>query len=806
MISPRYDSSVEFLKRWRPKGPWVLSAIALDKKQQGSVITRTFTKAAEVLSWLELMGEDRNLYFSVNPTKEAVSKKPSREDVASMDWLHVDIDPRVPDQPPANATPDDAARLMFEHNTRERERILSMLRNPPGEIPPPTAIVFSGGGYQGFWKLMEPMDIDGEESNYDEAKRYNLSLELAFGADPCHNVDRIMRLPGTLNRPDAKKKKKGRKIALAKTVEWDDDRTYAISTFRPAPEVQSAKTGFGSTNRVKVSGNISRIDDINTVGDKVSDLCKVVIVQGTDPDDPTRFESRSEAVFFVACELVRADIDDDTIYSILTDPDFRISDSILEKSGNAESYAVRQIERAREHAIDPQLQKMNENYAVVMFGGKMRVIYERYDSAIKRYKLVRMTFEDFAQKFRNQRVDIGIDNNGNPRSIPLGKWWLDHPSRREYESVTFAPGEETPDEYNMWRGFAMAPVVGDKHEAFLTHVRNNICGADPELYDYVVGWMARCIQKPGEPGHTAIVLRGDQGVGKGFFANTLGRLFGRHYLAVSNAQHLTGNFNSHLRDCVVLFADEAFYAGDKRHGSTLKTLVTEPELLIEAKGVDSETSNNCLHLIMASNEEWVVPAGPNERRFCLLDVGSAHMQDSNYFGRIAAGLRDGGHAHLLNFLLTYDISKYDVRKLPQTAGLRDQKVRSFDAFQEWWYGKLKDGRLLGEHEDWQQEIAVEDLKVDYFEQMKLENVQRRGTSTRLQAFLEKACPGLSRIQARESLNIGGRLIKRPYVYQFPSLEKLRKHWDSKFGGPYPWPENLEVRDGGVKNNKKKDPF
>lgn len=801
MPEPNYKLSIDFLERWKPGGPWLLVAVRPDdRKSSDSCVGRTFTDPDLMLAWLETMGQDRNLYFTTNSVKEPIHKKPLREDISSMDWLHVDIDPRVPDQPPADASPDEVDKLLAAHNSREQERILSVLRNPPGDIPPPTAIVFSGGGYQGFWKLMEPMEIDGEKARYEEAKRYNLTLETAFGADSCHNVDRIMRIPGTLNRPDSKKRKKGRKVALAKLIEWDDSRTYPLTNFRPAPEIQTGKTGFGSTNKVKVSGNVRRIDDINTV-EKISDLCKVVIVQGTDPDNPTRFESRSEAVFFVCCELVRADVDDETIYAIVTDPDFRISESILEQGGNTERYAIRQIERARENAIDPQLREMNEKYAVVMFGGKMRVIYERYDSAIKRHKLVRMTFEDFAQKYRNQRVEMGQDASGNPKTCPLGKWWLDHPSRREYESVTFAPGQDTPDEYNMWRGFAMAPTEGDKHEAFLTHVLNNICSGDEALYQYVLGWMARCVQQPGEPGHTAIVLRGSQGVGKGFFANTLGRLFGRHFLAVSNAQHLTGNFNAHLRDCVVLFADEAFYAGDKRHSSTLKTLVTEPELMIEAKGVDSETSNNCLHIIMASNEDWVVPADVNERRFCVLDVSAARMQDSNYFGRIAQSLRDGGYASLLNYLLSYDLSNYDVRKLPQTAALRDQKERSFDAFQEWWYNKLKDGRLLAEHDSWKQEVAVEEMKLDYFEEMKLQNTSRRGSVARLQSFLEKACPDLVRIQSREALTLGERTIQRPYIYQFPELNAARDHWDKKFGGPYPWPEAMQVRGEGVE-----DPF
>jgi len=32
---------------------------------------------------------------------------------------------------------------------------------------------------------------------------------------------------------------------------------------------------------------------------------------------------------------------------------------------------------------------------------------------------------------------------------------------------------------------------------------------------------------------------------------------------------LVGNFNAHLIDCVLLFADEAFWAGDKQGENTL---------------------------------------------------------------------------------------------------------------------------------------------------------------------------------------------------------------------------------------------
>jgi len=773
-MDTNYKESVDFLERWCPGGWWVLTAISLDKK---SINTTTFTERDVVLEWLEKFGADRNIYFSVNPTRYSVNKKPMREDVESLAWLHVDIDPRA-----------------GEDISQERKRALKTLQEPPAGIPAPTVIIFSGGGYQGFWKLTEPREIKGHGAAYEDAKRFNQALELAFGADNCHNVDRIMRLPGTINRPDKRKLEKGRVPTLATLIEYHDDRVYPITKFAQATPVQTETKGFGSANtKVKVSGNVKRIDDINELGDKISDLAKVVIVQGTDPDKPERFPSRSEALFFVCCELVRGKLSNDEIYAIISDPEFRISASVIDKGSGQESYAARQIERARENAVDKNLRKLNDRYAVVTMGGKQRVIYEQKDVTLDRYKLVMMTFEDFQKKYMNRLVKCGEDAKGNLRYMPLGKWWLSHRQRRQFEEVIFSPERDVEDCYNMWRGYAFEGKPGNGHEMFLDHIKNNVCGGKQDIYDYVIGWMASAVQRPGRPGETAIVLRGDQGVGKGFSARVLGRLFGRHFLHISSAEHLTGNFNVHLRDCVVLFADEAFYAGDKRHASTLKRLVTERSIMVTPKGIDSEMKANCLHIIMASNDDWVVPAGMNERRFCVLDVGKDHIQDSAYFGEIADKLDDGGYESLLHYLLTYDLSGYEVRDLPKTKALREQKVHSLNPMEGWWYHKLEEGKLLVQHEGWTQTVLCEELTQDYVDYSRTFNIlAKRGTPIAFGRFLkDKACPRMQKSQGTETVVIGERTVHRPYYYTFPPLDELREWWDEKFGGKHTWP-NIQV--------------
>jgi hypothetical protein len=435
---------------------------------------------------------------------------------------------------------------------------------------------------------------------------------------------------------------------------------------------------------------------------------------------------------------------------------------------------------------------MNQRYAIIRdLGAKTRVIHEKHDPMLDRYRLVIQTFEDFRNGYMNELVEVGQDAKGNPKFMPLGHWWLAHPKRRTYESLVFMPGYETPEDYNMWRGFAYEAKPGDAHEPFLEHVFENICSADQAIYDYVVGWMARTVQKPHSPGETAIVMRGNQGVGKGFLAKHFGRLFGRHFVPVTNAAHLTGNFNFHLWDCVVLFADEAFYAGDKRHASVLKTLVTEDSMMIEGKGLNLQHGASCLHIMMASNEDWVIPAGERERRFCVLDVSETKIQDARYFGRIAEYMRTGGYENLLHYLQNYDINLYDVRALPKTKALRDQKMYSYSPVEDWWYNKLENGRVLPDHDSWETHVSTNQLVADYVEFTKAFNTNRRGSATRLGHFMKQICPGLKRVQGSQpvTVRVNGedKTIHRPYLYVLKSLADMREWWDKNKGGPFDWP-------------------
>ena len=193
-------------------------------------------------------------------------------------------------------------------------------------------------------------------------------------------------------------------------------------------------------------------------------------------------------------------------------------------------------------------------------------------------------------------------------------------------------------------------------------------------------------QDPASRGEVAVVMKGLEGTGKGTLANALAHIIGhqcRHGDFERQAPG-NGNFNSHLQDCLFLFADEAFFAGDKAHTGVLKSLITEPHLTIEGKYRNAILARNYLHVMMASNETWVVPASLEARRFFALDVTDDCRGQHEYFTAMQAQMEAGGYAAMLHELMAYDLSDFNVRAVPETEALQQQKVLSLNGPDGWW--------------------------------------------------------------------------------------------------------------------------
>ena len=203
------------------------------------------------------------------------------------------------------------------------------------------------------------------------------------------------------------------------------------------------------------------------------------------------------------------------------------------------------------------------------------------------------------------------------------------------------------------------------------------------------------VQFPEEKPGVAVVLRSDtQGVGKSLFAVYVGSLLGRHYRTVTHGRHIHGNFNSHLKDTLLLFGDEAVWGGDRSTESILKQLITEPSMIIEMKGKDVFEVKSYLRLILATNSEWAAPVSLTDRRYFVLDVTNSRQNDHDFFKRLIYEQNNGGSEALLQTLMYFDLSDFEVRSIPETPARLDQKILSMKPIEKWWFAALSDEDFL----------------------------------------------------------------------------------------------------------------
>lgn len=321
------DETMQFLRHVRENGPWNVTAIGPDRPGAESIV---LIDEHEARKWLAARVKTQNLYYLPNPAPQptGANGRANKGDVSEVQWLHIDID--------VDKLPDGHEWADLELTDR-KAAALKMLHDfeKPG---PPTAVVDTGGGLQALWALSDP----DATSDHSFEERQNKGLIEALGGDSgTFSIAQPMRLPGTINFPNAKKQKRGRVVAPTKLIEFND-RSYTGYDFTPASPVvrDSAVAEIGSPDFVD-----SLEEFLIDYG--LSERTRTMIEEGRLPETKDRDDSRSAWVFDCAVSLVRAGVPAERVVGILLDERWLISESILEKGDHgAERAAYRTVQNA----------------------------------------------------------------------------------------------------------------------------------------------------------------------------------------------------------------------------------------------------------------------------------------------------------------------------------------------------------------------------------------------------------------------------------------------------------------------------
>ena len=139
-----------------------------------------------------------------------------------------------------------------------------------------------------------------------------------------------------------------------------------------------------------------------------------------------------------------------------------------------------------------------------------------------------------------------------------------------------------------------------------------------------------------------------------------------------------------LKYHLLLFIDEMSWGGDKKSDGILKALITEKTHKIERKGLDSYYCDSFVNVVFASNEEWIVPAGQDTRRYFVLECDNKYAgiqteESKTYFdGILALSTQD-----VADYLYQYDLTDFNSKAIPITDALNDQKKATMVSSKEW---------------------------------------------------------------------------------------------------------------------------
>ena len=547
----------------------------------------------------------------------------------------------------------------------------------------------------------------------------------------------------------------------------------------------SATVCYTENGPLDFHGFLDYVESRLTTIEKIAAVVRSAAAEKSNPSSSseTREPSgRNDYLHSYACKLQRDGVSDDQILRLVNQKNYNATtdDHPNFVNGPLPDEEVRMlVSQALKHAKGQEaasnktdvIDKFNSEYAHVMVGGKARIMHETVDPVTREPKLDFYQFPDFRSKYANSVVQVG------KKLVCEADYWLRHPKRRSYGAIVFAPNMDLSKEvYNSYRGLSVEPKPGDC-SLYFQHIRDIICSGDDDLFEYVKNWMANAIQNPAARPGVALALRGSMGVGKGAFVSHFLSLFGVHALQVSQTSHLVGHFNSHLQDKLLVFADEAFWAGDKKAEGALKALITEDTIAIERKGVDVERCQNYVRLIIASNNDWLIPAGTDERRFCVLDVSQARMQDTTYFKRLHEQMRSGGREALLFDLLNIDLEDIDLRKFPKTNALAEQKMETWPNFHKWLHHILQTGGIVIKRDAqgqpynviiWKDEVIPAEIHDNYKEMCRS---MQWGRPIQLNEFGKKLKGLIPSVQKVRNGSEG-----RGSRYQLPSIEDARRHF------------------------------
>jgi hypothetical protein len=549
----------------------------------GPTASKTFQKTDEgrkkAKEWIAEQNKLRNIYYQ-GASLTVLNKRPHKQDTTLIHFAHADIDTHGP----------------VDQIEAEKKAILKKLR---AYGPRPSRIILSGNGFQALWDLKEPLKATG--TNIERLEAINKALAEALGGDPCHDVNHLLRLPGTLNHPNAKKRNNGRVVAAAKLIENDDMGLFAYSLDDFPQGVMKPEHAISGGEYGKI-GSPLLPDHVDLA--RIPARVMKMIESGQSPKNKIIGDgSRSDLIYHVCCELRRKEYSDGEILSVILDAKYGISDH---------------------YADNPQREPMDQASRVILRMNQDGVVAESSikfvwdDECVAITKPPTFISKDTRAILSDKAFDKAygaatLGSKSDAHRLANRSKYMDR-----YEGVCYEPHvdgyvaavmKDGRKLFNLWRPADIEPLEGEP-TIFLDHIEYLI--DDEQSREWFLDWLAWLVQQPEQKPMFAPLLIGPPRTGKSIIADVIEMILGPHNCSVPRAQDVANKFNGWLAEKQLIIIHEM--KNYKGLADNIKVYITQPTVPLERKGFEAEQVGNKAAFLDISNDDDAVPMDESEAR------------------------------------------------------------------------------------------------------------------------------------------------------------------------------------------------
>jgi hypothetical protein len=281
-----------------------------------------------------------------------------------------------------------------------------------------------------------------------------------------------------------------------------------------------------------------------------------------------------------------------------------------------------------------------------------------------------------------------LDEKGNPKKMSASAW-LDR--NRAVEQMTWAPGEPMLIRdrliadggwiersgvtcFNHYRPPTIEHGDASKAGPWLEHA-HKVFG---EETTHIVHYLAHRVQRPQEKINHALVLGGQQGIGKDTLLEAVKYAVGPWNFHEVSPQHMLGSFNGFVKS-VILRVNEARDLGDTNRFAFydhMKAYTAAPPdvLRVNEKHLREYSSLNCCGVIITTNHkaDGIYLPADDRRHYVAWSHRTKEDFTPEYWNKLWDWYHNGGFAHVAAYLAKLNITTFDPKAPPpKTAAFWD---------------------------------------------------------------------------------------------------------------------------------------